>query len=134
MGAGAQMAAERDRWPEHWRVADLELEEDGLLDLLTPEEQLVAVVPGMRRMPAEGEHQVLIAVTSQRVVVVGRSSAESTGLRVVDVTRCSSTAPRLTREVPHFDGHLMIDLDDESITRMWARIDEVIGLTGSLHE
>jgi hypothetical protein len=132
MGAGAQMAAERDRWPEHWRVADLEIEEDGLLDLLTPEEELIAVVPGMRRMPAEGVHQVLIAVTSQRVVVVGRSNTESTDLRVVDVTRCSSTAPRLTREVPHFDGYLMFDLDDESIARMWARIDDVISLTGSL--
>jgi len=126
------MAAERDRWPEHWRVADLEIEEDGLLDLLTPEEELIAVVPGMRRMPAEGVHQVLIAVTSQRVVVVGRSNTESTDLRVVDVTHCSSTAPRLTREVPHFDGYLMFDLDDESIARMWARIDDVISLTGSL--
>jgi hypothetical protein len=128
------MAAERDRWPEHWRVADLEVEEDGLLDLLTPEEELIAVVPGMRWMPAEGDHQVLIAVTNLRVVVVGRSTAGSTDLRVVDVTRCSSTAPRLTRHVPHFDGHLTLDIDDESIARMWARIDDVIGLTRSLSE
>ncbi len=134
MGAGAQMAAERERWPEHWRVADLEFEEHGLLDLLAPDEQLVAVVPGMRRMPAEGEHQVLLAVTSERVVVVGRSTAESADLRVVDVTRCSSTAPRLTRVVPHVDGHLRFDVDDESIARMWARIDDVIDLTRFLTE
>jgi hypothetical protein len=85
-------------------------------------------------MPAQGEHQVLIAVTSQRVVVVGRSTAESTDLRVVDVTRCSSTAPRLTRKVPHFDGHLRFDLDDEAIARMWARIDDVLSLTRSMTE
>jgi hypothetical protein len=134
MGAGAQMAAERDRWPEHWRVADLEFEEDGLLDLLAPEEELVAVVPGMRRTPADGENQVLIAVTSQRVVVVGRSAVESADLRVVDVTHCSSTVPRLTHQVPHFGGQLMVDLDEESIARMWSRIDDVTGLTGSLNE
>ena len=48
MGAGARMAAERDRWPDHWRVADLEFEEEGVLDLLQHDEELMAVVPGMR--------------------------------------------------------------------------------------
>jgi hypothetical protein len=124
------MAAERDRWPEHWRVADLEVEEDGVLDLLQPAEELVAVVPGMRRTPSTGDHQVLIAVTSSRVMVVSRcGKTESNDLRVVDVTRCSATVAPRERRVPHLDGHLTVDLDDESIARMWARIDEVVRLT-----
>src|SRR6476660_4474514 len=65
MGAGARMAAERDRWPDHWRVADLEFEEEGVLDLLQHDEELVAVVPGMRSTPEEGQSQVLIAVTDR---------------------------------------------------------------------
>ena len=59
MGAGARFAAERDRWPEHWRVADLDMEEDVLLAMLEPAEELRAVIPGMRTTPADGEEQVL---------------------------------------------------------------------------
>ena len=80
MGAGARMAAERDRWPDHWRVADLEIEEEGVLDLLQDDEELVAVVPGMRSTPDEGDSQVLIAVTNRRVVVVGRTRTEAVDL------------------------------------------------------
>ena len=46
MGAGARLAEERDRWPDHWRVADLEQEEEHLLDVLDPAEELLAAVPG----------------------------------------------------------------------------------------
>jgi hypothetical protein len=125
MGAGARMAAERDRWPDHWRVADLEIEVEGVLDLLQSAEELVVVVPGMRSTPQDGESQVLIAVTDRRVVVVGRARIESLDLEVVDVTTCSSTAPRMTRRVPHDDGHLTFDVDDASMARIWARIDEL---------
>ena len=48
MGAGARLAEERDRWPDHWRVADLEPEEERLLDLLPAAEELRAAVPGLR--------------------------------------------------------------------------------------
>jgi len=132
MGAGARMAAERDRWPVHWRVADLEFEEEGVLDLLQPDEELVVLVPGMRSTPADGESQVLIAVTDRRVVVVGRSRTEPEDLRIVDVTGCSTTVPRESRRVPHFDGYLTLDLDDASIARIWARIDDVRGMEPTL--
>jgi hypothetical protein len=125
MGAGARMAAERGLWPEHWRVADLDIEEEALLDLLQADEDLLAVVPGMRTTSADGENQVLIAVTDRRVVVIGRSRTEAGRPRIVDVTECSTTAPRHVREVPHFDGLLVFDLEAESIARMWARIDAV---------
>jgi hypothetical protein len=127
MGAGARMAAERGRWPEHWRVADLDIEEEGLLDMLHDDEDLVAVVPGMRSTSTDGDHQVLIAVTDRRVLIIGRSKRVAGQLRVIDVTECSSTAPREVREVPHLDGSLILDLDDESLARMWARIDDVHG-------
>jgi hypothetical protein len=133
MGAGARMAAERDRWPVHWRVADLEIEEEGVLDLLQQDEELVAVVPSMRFTPTDGESQVLIAVTDRRVVVVGRSRTEAPDLRVVDVTDCSATVARGSKRVPHLDGHLTFDLDDASFARIWARIDDVRGMEPTLH-
>ena len=126
MGAGARFAAERDRWPEHWRVADLDMEEDVLLAMLEPAEELRAVIPGMRTTPADGEEQVLIGVTDRRVVLVGRRSrTDREPLRVIDVTQCASTAPRGEKVVPHVDGHVAFDVDEASMTRMWAHIDEV---------
>jgi len=126
MGAGARLAAERDRWPEHWRFADFDQEEDVLLELLEPAEELRAVVPGMRSTPTDGEEQVLIGVTNLRVVIVGRHRhSESAPLRVVDVTRCASTAPRGQRVVPYQDGHLAFDIDEDAIARMWTQIDGV---------
>ena len=125
MGAGARFAAERDRWPEHWRVADLEMEEDGLLADLQPTEELRAVVPAMRSTSAHGEVQVLIGVTDRRVVLVSRQRTDEHRLHVLDVTDCAATAPRGERLVPHDDGHLAFDVDDESIARVWAHIDAV---------
>jgi hypothetical protein len=126
MGAGARFAAERDRWPEHWRVADLDMEEDVLLAMLEPAEELRAVIPGMRTTPAAGDEQVLIGVTDRRVVLIGRRSrSDREPLRVIDVTQCASTAPRGEKVVPHVDGQLAFDVDEESMSRMWAHIDEV---------
>jgi hypothetical protein len=125
MGAGARMAAERGLWPEHWRVADLETEQEALLDLLQPDEDLVAVLPGMRSTSEDGDNQVLVAVTSRRVMVVGRSRQAAGPPRAVDVTECSATAPRDANEVPHLDGRLVLDVDRESLARMWMHIDAV---------
>jgi len=123
MGAGARLAAERDRWPDRWRMADLEIEEEAVLELLRDDEELFTVVPGLRSRPDDGEHQVLVVVTDRRVVVVGRAKDDTLGLRIVDVTQCSSSAPRTERRLVHDGGHLTLDVDDESIARMWAHID-----------
>ena len=133
MGAGARMAAERDRWPVHWRVADLEIEEEGVLDLLQQDEELVAVVPGMRSTPADGESQVLIAVTNRRVVVVGRSRTEADRPAHRRRHGLQHAVPRESKRVPHLDGHLTFDLDDASFARIWARIDDVRGMEPTLH-
>lgn len=47
MGAGAQFARERDRWPLHWRVRDTDRLRDELLAALGPDEDLTTVVPGV---------------------------------------------------------------------------------------
>ena len=128
MGAGALFAAERDRWPEHWQVADLEREEDFLLAILEPAEELRAVIPAMRTSPADGEEQVLIGVTDRRVVLVGRrgrSEPRDAGVESIDVTDCATVAPRDQRVVPHHDGHLEFDIDVDAIARMWAHIDGI---------
>jgi hypothetical protein len=125
MGAGARFAAERDRWPEHWRVADLDVEADGLLALLQPSEELRTVVPAMRSTSSDGIEQVLIGVTDRRVVIVAQHRADSATLRVIDVTHCAPDAPRGSRVVPHDDGHVEFDLDEDSIARMWAHVDAV---------
>jgi hypothetical protein len=125
MGAGARFAAERDRWPEHWRVADLDVEADGLLALLHPSEELRAVVPAMRSTPSDGVEQVLIGVTDRRVVIIARHRTGTESLRVIDVTHCAPMAPRDGRLVPHDDGHVQFDLDEDSIARMWAHVDAV---------
>jgi hypothetical protein len=124
MGAGARFAEERDRWPDHWRVADLELEEDELLALLRPNEELRAVVPCMRTSET-GDQQVLVGITDRRVVLITRHGGAHSLLRVLDVTECAATATRGERLVAHDDGHLAFDVDDDSITRMWAQIDQV---------
>jgi hypothetical protein len=126
MGAGARFAAERDRWPEHWRVADLDREEDFLLELLEPSEELRAVVPAMRCRQAEGAEQVLVGVTDRRVVLIGRRArSEASPVALVDVTDCAARAPRGQHVVPHHDGHLTFDVDAEALARLWAHIDDL---------
>ena len=130
MGAGARLAAERDRWPEHWRVADLELEEDQLLELLESAEELRAVIPAMRSTPFRGDEQVLLAVTDRRVLLIGRVwRVADSPLGALDVTSCAASAPRGERIVPHDDGHLAFDIDDEVVAHLWTSIDRVDRLT-----
>jgi hypothetical protein len=125
MGAGARLAAERDRWPEHWRFADLEREEDFLLAMLEPAEELRAVIPGTRSTPDDGDEQILIGVTDRRVVLVSRQRSDLEHPRAIDVTDCAPTAPRGQRLVPHYGGHLEFDIDEDAIARMWTTIDDV---------
>lgn len=126
MGAGARFAAERDRWPEHWRVADLEEHEDSLLALLQPSEELRAVVPGLRGVHRDCRHEVLVGVTDRRVVLVGPDpSAGAERFPVVDITQCTSTLPRGQRFLAHVDGDFDFDLDDDSVARVWATIDQL---------
>jgi hypothetical protein len=126
MGAGALFAAERERWPEHWRVADLELESDVMLAFLDPTEEVRAVVPALRSTPRDGTRQALICVTDRRVVMVARDRAGSESLRVEDVTGCVGTVPREARVVAHDDGHVAFDVDEASIVRMWTTIDALV--------
>ncbi|MET0147307.1 MAG: hypothetical protein ABW328_21365 [Ilumatobacteraceae bacterium] len=125
MGAGARLAEERDRWPDHWRVADLEQEEEQLLDLLDPSEELRAAVPGRRTSMIDGDEQVLIGVTDRRVLIIGRRTADAnSAVRVADATSCASTIERAAlMQVP--GGHLELDIDQEGMSRLWARVDEV---------
>ena len=91
-----------------------------------PAEELRAVIPAMRSTPDDGDDQVLIGVTDRRVVLVERRRrSESEPLRVIDVTDCASTAPRGQRLVPHSDGHLAFDVDEDAIARLWTHIDDV---------
>jgi hypothetical protein len=74
MGAGARLAEERDRWADHWRIADLDHESEHLLENLDLGEELRAAVPARIRLA--GPHAVdpvLIGVTDRRVLVVGPS-------------------------------------------------------------
>ncbi|MCU1454757.1 MAG: hypothetical protein JWN46_2903 [Acidimicrobiales bacterium] len=78
MGAGSQLAAERDRWPFRWQVTDLDAHADALLLALRDGEDLVAVVPvELAGAPATsgGAPPVLLALTDHRVVVVGLSAS-----------------------------------------------------------
>ena len=113
-------------------MADLEIEEEAVLELLRDDEELLAVVPGLRSRPDDGEQQVLVVVTERRVLVVGQARDDVLGLRIVDVTQCSTQAPRTERRLVHDGGHLTLDVDDESIARMWAHIDRATGSGGHL--
>jgi hypothetical protein len=126
MGAGARLAEERDRWPDHWRVADLEQEEEQLLDLLAPAEELRAAVPGVCTSEVDGAAHVLIGVTDRRVVVIGRrrASDSSWSVRVADATQCAVTVER-RGSVPFDGGRLELDLDEDALSRLWAHVDDV---------
>lgn len=105
-------------------MADLDREEDFLLELLQPAEELRAVIPAMRCTPSVGEEQVLVGVTDRRVVLIGRRArSETSPVRLVDVTDCASMAPRGEHVVPHDGGHLAFDVDGDALARMWDRID-----------
>jgi hypothetical protein len=135
MGMGARLAEERDRWEDHWRVVDLELEGEQLLDALLPAEELRTAVPGLRTT-MHGETPVLIGITDRRVLVVGQSEAEPGGgsglrteLSVEDVTeQVEPSTPTMSLQVA--GGTLMLDLDDDALARLWASMGELAGTSG----
>ena len=136
MGAGARLAEERDRWEDHWRVVDLEQEGELLLDILLPSEELRTAVPGLRTA-ADGERAVLIGITDQRVLVVGRwwdaEPGGGAGLRteisVDDVTHhVYLFTPTASLEVA--GGTIKLDLDDDALDRLWASMGDLAGTTG----
>jgi hypothetical protein len=124
MGAGARLAEERDRWPDHWRVADLEQEEERLLDLLDPAEELLAAVPGRRTSDTEVDDQVLIGVTDRRVLVIGRRRAADSSwtLGVADATTCAAKLDR-NGVMPFRGDRLVLDLDEDALRRLWDKVD-----------
>ena len=136
MGAGARLAEERGRWEDHWRVVDLELEGEQLLDVLLPSEELRTAVPGLRTT-AGGTSAVLIGITDQRVLVVGRwwdaepggGSGLRTEMSVDDVTRHVDMSMRMSSfEVA--GGTIKLDLDDDAHDRLWASMGDLAGTTG----
>jgi hypothetical protein len=117
-------------------VVDLELEGEQLLDVLLPFEELRTAVPGLRTA-AEGASAVLIGITDQRVLVVGRwwdaepggGSGLRTEMSVDDVTRYVDMSMRMTSfEVA--GGTIKLDLDDDALDRLWASMGELAGTTG----
>ena len=130
MGAGARLAEERDRWPDHWRVADLEQEEEHLLDLLAPAEELRAAVPGLRTTPVDGDAPVLIGVTDRRVVIIARQRASDATwtVRAADATGCAASIDR-DGVMPFAGGQLQLDLDEDALRRLWAHVDDVRPVT-----
>ena len=114
MGAGARLAAERDRWPEHWRVADLDLEEDQLLELPRAGRGAARRGPGdaVRRRPRRR------AGPARRHRPAGAAHRPACGARptcplgVVDVTACAhERSPAV---------HARWRLDSTSTTRQLA--------------
>ena len=125
MGAGARLAEERDRWPDHWRVADLEQEEEHLLDLLDPAEELLAAVPGRRtsddRRPGPG--------ADRRHRSPGARHRSAAGRRLdVDARRRRRHARARRRStadgaMPFRGGRLELDLDEDALRRLWDTVD-----------
>ena len=119
MGAGARLAEERDRWPEQWRVADLEQEEEHLLDLLEPAEELRAAVPAVP--PEERRPPVLIGVTDRRLLLITRTGD---GIDVIDATDCAPYVGR-TGPIPFRDQEIRLEVAEEHLSRLWALVDEI---------
>jgi hypothetical protein len=135
MGAGARLAEERDRWEDHWRVVDLEQEGEHLLDVLFPAEELRTAVPGLL-IATDGESPVLIGITDQRILVVGRGwdagPGGGSGLRTLisvdDVTDHVQSSTPASLQVA--GGTIELDLDDAALDRLWASMGDLAGTTG----
>jgi hypothetical protein len=136
MGAGARLADERDRWEDHWRLVDLEQEGEHLLDILFPAEELRTAVPGLL-IATDGESPVLIGITDQRVLVVGRGweaepgggSGLRTGISVDDLTdHVKTSTPAASLQVA--GGTIELDLDDDALDRLWASMGGLAGTAG----
>ncbi|MCU1498044.1 MAG: hypothetical protein JWM47_1997 [Acidimicrobiales bacterium] len=108
MGAGSQLAAERDRWPFRWQVTDLEAEAESLLRVLAVDEDLLVVVPAELhpRHPGAPSGAGLVALTGHRLLVVGRALAPGAPVEGPDETNptdpSSVTAHWL--DAPGWDG------------------------------
>ena len=130
MGAGARLAEERDRWEDHWLMVDLDREGEHLLDLLSPTEELRAVVPGLRSAP-DGEGPVLVGITDRRALVIGRrpstgtgdGSGPSHGFGVHDVTTRVAEFVRGTPMVVADGDTIELDLGELALDRLCISID-----------
>ena len=117
MGAGARMAAERDRWPEHWRVADLDMRGGASCSTCSSRPRSCgrwsrACAP----RPPTARSQVLIGVTDRRVRArrAPRATETEPTCGVVDVTDCAPTAPRESRRSCRTStGTSTFDLDED---------------------
>ena len=86
-GRGSPIGEERDRWGEHWRMVDLEHEEEHLLDVLDRPRRLRGGPGALLRPRATA---VLIGVTERRLLLVSHGPRDE-----VVVTERRHAAPRL---------------------------------------
>jgi hypothetical protein len=116
-------------------VVDLELEGEHLLDVLFLSEELRTAVPGLRTA-ADGTSAVLIGITDQRVLVVGRwwdaEPGGGSGLRDISVEDVTGhvylSTPTASFEVA--GGTITLDLDDDALDRLRASMGDLAGTTG----
>lgn len=130
MGAGARLAEERGRWSDQWRIVDLDLASERLLDSLDPGEELWTAVPGFRNQAPHHEDAVLIGVTDRRVLVVGADGASPTADRVgvADATRAMTRIVEdgtFTVRLGMPGGDVEIDLDPVDLVRLRELVDEL---------
>ena len=131
MGAGARLAEEKGRWPDHWQVVDLDTATDRLIESLDPGEELRTAVPGYREREPHGADPVLIGVTDRRVLVVGPGGTSAThdGVGVADATGAMTrmvagrTFTVLLNDMP--GGEVEIDLEPADLVRLRELVDEL---------
>jgi hypothetical protein len=127
MAAGARLATERGFWPEAWRVADLEPEEERLLDELETGEELCAAVPAFVSGYRDIDVPALVGVTERRLLLLTRS-ADGT-VAVTDATRCARHLDR-TAPIPFRDRELRLDGNIEHVARLWSLVEELGAASG----
>jgi hypothetical protein len=120
MAAGARLATERGFWPEAWRVADLEPEEECLLDALEADEELCAAVPAL--LSGGIDVPALVGVTERRLLLLTRTNDDT--VVVTDATRCVRYIDRHS-PIPFRDQHLRLDGNAEHLARVWSCVDEL---------
>ena len=120
MAAGARLAAERGFWPDEWRVGDLELEEERLLDELQSGEELWAAIPAV--LSGDVDVPALVGVTERRLLLLTRSAD---GVVVVtDATHCAKHIDRAS-PIPFHDQEIRLDGNAEHVARVWSAVDEI---------
>ena len=123
MAAGARLAAERGYWPEAWRVADLEPEEECLLDALESGEELCAAVPALlSREHGDVDVPMLIGVTERRLLLLTRMADDT--VVVTDATGCARHVDR-TGPIPFHDQQIRLDGSAEHLARLWSLVDQI---------